>query len=178
MNLALWIVAGLLAVAYLIGGAGKVIMQKEKIAAATPSARWVEDFSAGSVKAIGALEVLGAAGLILPAALDIAPVLVPLAAAGLGLIMVGAAITRLRRHELKAMAADLAYLALAAFVAWGRFGPESFTAQLGTAEKWLAAILTAGAVVVALWIAGHESRRRRREPRFSPTQRLSQPSPR
>jgi uncharacterized membrane protein len=128
MNLTLWIIAGLLAVAYLVGGGGKLIMPKKKIAAIAPSARWVEDFSAGSVKAIGALEVLAAVGLILPAALDIAPVLVPLAALGLVLLMIGAVITRIRRHEFKFMVADLAYLALAGFVAWGRFfGPESFT---------------------------------------------------
>src|SRR5688572_23938793 len=126
MNLTLWIIAGLLAVAYLIGGGGKLIMPKEKIAAMSRSARWVEDFSAGSVKAIGALEVLAAVGLVLPAALDIAPVLVPLAALGLVLLMAGAVITRIRRHEVKFMVADLAYLALAGFVAWGRFGPESF----------------------------------------------------
>ena len=41
--------------------------------------------------------------------------------------MTGATITRLRRHEVKIMVGDLAYLALAGFVAWGRFGPESFT---------------------------------------------------
>jgi hypothetical protein len=126
MNLALWIVAGLLAVAYLFGGGGKLIMPKEKIAAFGPSARWVEDFSAGSVKTIGALEVLAAMGLVLPAALDIAPMLVPLAALGLVIIMAGAAITRIRRHEAKFMVVDLVYLALAAFVAWGRFGAESF----------------------------------------------------
>jgi hypothetical protein len=40
--------------------------------------------------------------------------------------MVGAAITRLRRND-KVIVVNLAYLALAAFVAWGRFGPESFT---------------------------------------------------
>ncbi len=64
-------------------------------------------------------------GLILPAALDIAPVLVPLAALGGVLLTVGAIITRLRRHE--AVVVDLGYLAIAAFVVWGRFGPESFT---------------------------------------------------
>ena len=127
MNLSLRIVAGLLAVVYLVAGTAKLIVPKEKLAA-TPSGGWIEDFSAGSVKAIGALEVLAAVGLVLPAATDIAPVLVPLAALGLVLIMVGAVITRLRRHEPKAMVADLAYLALAGFVAWGRFfGPESFT---------------------------------------------------
>ncbi|GAA1568761.1 DoxX family protein [Kribbella sancticallisti] len=127
MNLTLWIVAGVLAFAYLMGGLGKVIVPKEKIAAFGPSARWTDDFSAGSVKAIGGLEVLGAVGLILPAALDVAPVLVPLAAVGLALIMVGAVITRARRDEFKFMAFDLVYLVLAGFVAWGRFGPESFT---------------------------------------------------
>ncbi|MGH3387083.1 MAG: DoxX family protein [Nocardioidaceae bacterium] len=127
MNLTLWIVAGLLAAAYLFGGGGKVIMPKEKIATLSTSAGWVEDFSAGSVKAIGALEVLAAVGLIVPAALDLAPVLVPLAALGLVMIMVGAVITRIRRREFKFMVADMVYLALAGFVAWGRFGPESFT---------------------------------------------------
>jgi hypothetical protein len=126
MNLALWTIAGLLAVAYLVGGGLKLIMPKEKIATVRGGG-WVEDFSAGSVRAIGALEVLAAVGLILPAALDIVPVLVPLAALGLVMIMVGAVITRIRRHETKLMVADLVYLALAGFVAWGRFGPESFT---------------------------------------------------
>lgn len=127
MNLTLWIVTGLLAVVYLASGGGKLILPKEKIAAMTSSARWVEDFDAGTVKAIGAFEVLASAGLILPAALDIAPVLVPLAAVGLMVLMAGAVITRLRRREVKLMVADLVYLAFAGFVAWGRFGPESFT---------------------------------------------------
>jgi hypothetical protein len=127
MNLALWIVAGLLAVVSLIAGGGKLIVPKEKMAAMSPSARWVEDFSAHTLKAIGILELLAAAGLILPAALDVAPVLVPLAALGLALIMAGAAITRLRRGEVRFMVGNLVLLALACFVAWGRFGPESFT---------------------------------------------------
>ena len=124
MNIALWIIAGLLAVAFLASGAMKLIQPKEKLPAGWG---WVEDFSAGSIKAIGALEVLAAVGLVLPAALDIAPVLVPLAALGLVMLMVGAVITRIRRHEAKFMVGDLVYLALAGFVAWGRFGPESFT---------------------------------------------------
>jgi len=126
MNLTLWIIAGLLAVVYLVSGTVKLIVPKEKLAT-IPGGGWVEDFSAGSVKAIGVLEVLAAVGLVLPAAIEIAPVLVPLAALGLVLLMAGAVITRLRRHEAKAMVADLTYLALAGFVAWGRFfGPESF----------------------------------------------------
>jgi hypothetical protein len=125
MNIALWIVAGLLAVASLAGGAMLLLLPKEKLAAS--SWGWVEDFSAGAVKSIGTLKVLAAVGLILPAALDIAPVLVPLAAVGWVLLMVGAMITHLRRHEAQAIVVNLALLALAAFVAWGRFGPVPFT---------------------------------------------------
>ncbi|MPZ98691.1 MAG: DoxX family protein [Dehalococcoidia bacterium] len=124
----LWIVAGVLAVVYLVSGGGKLILSRDRIRSMTASAHWVDDFSARAVKAIGVFEVAAAAGLVLPAVLDIAPVLAPLAALGLVLLMTGAALTRLRRSELKYMMADLAYLALAAFVAWGRFGPEPFTA--------------------------------------------------
>jgi hypothetical protein len=88
--------------------------------------RWVEDVQPGALKAIGALELLGAVGLILPAALDIAPILVPLAASGLALIMTGATIMRIRRGENKAALGDATYLALTAFVAIGRFALEPF----------------------------------------------------
>ncbi|MFG2873881.1 DoxX family protein [Streptomyces sp. NPDC048337] len=63
------------------------------MASSGPSARWVEDLRGRPVKAIGALEVLAAVGLVLPAVLDIAPVLVPLAALGLVLLMLGATVT-------------------------------------------------------------------------------------
>ncbi|MGW7444691.1 DoxX family protein [Kitasatospora sp. NPDC054795] len=126
MNVALWIVAGLLAAAYLLGGVFKMLAPKERIAAAGAAGRWVEDFSAGGVKAIGAVEVLAAAGLVLPAVLGIAPVFVPLAAVGLVLLMAGAAAVRMRRREYRLVAVDAVYILLAAFVAWGRFGPESF----------------------------------------------------
>jgi uncharacterized membrane protein len=126
MDRTLWIVAGLLAAIYLVSGIVKLVVPKEKLAT-IPAGGWVNDFNAGTVRAIGVLEILGALGLVLPAALGIAPVLVPLAALGLVVLMGGAVITRVRRHEPKPMVADLVYLVLAAFVAWGRFfGPESF----------------------------------------------------
>ncbi|AZS76801.1 hypothetical protein DDE74_32425 [Streptomyces lydicus] len=127
MDLALWIVAGLMAAVCLIGSA-KMFVPKEKLAVVGGTAtRWVEDFSPGALKAIGVVELLAAAGLILPVALDIAPVLVPLAATGLVLLFAGALTMRLRRGERATIAGDLVYLALALFLAWGRFGPESFT---------------------------------------------------
>ncbi|MGC9540066.1 DoxX family protein [Streptomyces sp. UG1] len=106
MNLALWITAGLLAVVFLTGSATKLLLPKETLAA-HPSGRWVNDFSAAAVKGIGAVELFAAVGLILSAALDIAPVLVPLAATGGVLLMTGAVITRFRRRE-KEIVADLA----------------------------------------------------------------------
>lgn len=124
MSTFLWTMAGLLAVVFLAAGTMKLTQPKAKLAAAGQG--WVEDFSATTVKGIGLLEVLAATGLILPAALDIAPVLVPLAATGLGLMMVGAAITHTRRREFPLIAVNTVMLALAAVVAWGRFGPHSF----------------------------------------------------
>ena len=120
MNLTLWIIAGLLAAAFLLAGASKLFIPQEKLAKA-PGGGWVLEFSAGFVKALGAVEILGAVGLILPALLDIVPILVPLAAVGLALIMVGAAIVSFRRQEFKHVLLNLTYLALAAFVAWDRF---------------------------------------------------------
>ncbi|MFI0451772.1 DoxX family protein [Actinomadura sp. 6N118] len=126
MNVALWIVAGLLAVAFLVSSA-KLFVPKETMAGLSAASRWVEDFSPGALKIIAGLELLAAVGLILPAVLDIAPVLVPLAATGAVLLFVGAIITRLRRGERATAVGDGVYLALAAFVAWGRFfGAESF----------------------------------------------------
>ena len=125
MNVVLWIIAGLLALAFLGAGLTKLVQPKEKLAA---TMGWVDDFSPGTVKLIGALEVLAAIGLVLPAALDVVPVLVPLAAVGLVALMVGAAITHARRRETPMIAVNVVLLVLAVVVAWGRFGPWSFTA--------------------------------------------------
>jgi uncharacterized membrane protein YphA (DoxX/SURF4 family) len=125
MNLVVWILAGVLAVAFLGAGLTKLIQPKEKLAT---NMGWVEDFSPGTIKLIGALEVLAAIGLVLPAALDIVPVLVPLAAVGLVALMIGAVLTHARRREMPLIAVNLVLLALAAVIVWGRFGPYSFTA--------------------------------------------------
>ena len=99
MNITLWVIAGLLAFAFLAAGLTKLAQPKQKLAA-SPGMGWTGSISPGTIKLIGLLEVLAAIGLILPAALGITPVLVPLAALGLALLMIGAAITHARRHEL------------------------------------------------------------------------------
>ncbi|TDV57620.1 DoxX family protein [Actinophytocola oryzae] len=123
MDIALWIIAGLLAAAFLAGGVMKVVRPREKLAAA--GFGFVEDVGTGTVKAIGALEILAGIGLVLPAAVGIAPVLVPLAAVGVVALMVGAAVVHLRRGEARSIVVNVALLALAAVVVWGRFGPYS-----------------------------------------------------
>ncbi len=124
MNIVLWVIAGLLAAVFLGAGLMKLTRPREKLAASGMA--WTEDFSPGVIKTIGALELLAAIGLILPAALNIAPVLVPLAATGLAVVMIGAMITHGRRREFPMIAGNLVLLVLAALVMWGRFGPYSF----------------------------------------------------
>ncbi|WP_068051988.1 DoxX family protein [Nocardia xishanensis] len=120
MNIALWIVAGLLAVVYLAAGLAKLAQPYEKLTA-NPNMSWVEDFSPGVVRMIGTAEVLGAAGLILPRATGIAEVLTPLAALGLAVLQCGAMVVHYRRGETKNLPINLVLLLLALFVAIGRF---------------------------------------------------------
>ena len=125
MNIALWVVAGALALIFFASGLQKLIRSREQLIAS--GLTFAEDFGDGSVRAIGVLEVLAAGGLILPATLEVMPTLVPLAATGLVLLMIGASAVHLRRGESTAVGVNLAFLTLAAVVAVGRFGPESFT---------------------------------------------------
>ena len=125
MNVLLWIIAGVLAVAFAAAGLMKLTQPRDKLAAS--SMGWAADVPPGMVKAIGALEVLAAVGLIGPAAVGIAPVLVPLAAVGLIVLMAGAVVTHSRRGEFQFIIVNVILLALAAVVAWGRFGPHRFT---------------------------------------------------
>lgn len=124
MNVVLWTIASLLAVAFLGAGAMKITTPREKLA---EKMHWVTTASDGQVKAVGLVEVLGAIGLVLPALVDIAPILVPIAATGLVLTMVGAVIVHVKQGEGVAAAAPAIVLGLlAAVVAWGRFGPYAF----------------------------------------------------
>ena len=126
MNIALWIVAGILAFAFLAAGAMKLVRNKQQLVDAGMG--WVADSSPGFVKTIGVLEILAAIGLIVPALTGIAPVFVPLAAVGLVLVMLGAAVLHARRKEFANIAIAVVILAFAAFVAWGRFGPYPLSA--------------------------------------------------
>ncbi len=118
MNIALWIVQGLLAVMFMMAGFMKASKPKEELATRMA---WVEDFSANNIRLIGILEILAAIGLILPPLTGILPWLAPLAAVGLVLTMIGAAITHGRRGENQMIGMNVMLLLLAVFVAYGRF---------------------------------------------------------
>ncbi|MEZ0367222.1 DoxX family protein [Mycobacterium sp. pUA109] len=126
MNTALWIIAGVAAAGYVVGGATLVLMSKEKYRALGANQHWVDDFSSGHLKAIGTIKLIGAVGLILPAAVGVAPLLVPIAACGLMLFMAGAATTRFRRSEWGYMAGDVVFIAVFALLAWGGFALQPF----------------------------------------------------
>ncbi|HET7802538.1 MAG TPA: DoxX family protein [Humibacillus xanthopallidus] len=123
MNVVLWIIQGVLAAAFLAAGIMKSTQPKAKLQEKLP---WVEDFSQGTVRLIGVVEILAAIGLVLPALTGIAPILTPLAATGLVIVMVLAAGVHVRRKEYSGVVVNAVLLVLAALVAWGRFGPYAF----------------------------------------------------
>lgn len=120
MNVVLWIVQAILAAMFVMAGLMKTTQPREKLQKQLP---WVEDFSTGTVRLIGVAELLGGLGVILPAVTGIVPVLTPIAATGLAIIMVAAAVVHTRRKEPQAIAFNAVLFTLAVIVAWGRFGP-------------------------------------------------------
>ena len=124
MNVALWTVQGLLALVF--GGSGVVKATRDRKRLFDDGITWVEDFPSQAVKAIGVLEILAAVGLVVPAVTGIAPVLTPVAAAGIGLLMAGAGVVHFRRGEIAFIGVIALLFGAAVFVAWGRFGPYAF----------------------------------------------------
>ncbi|KPI20497.1 hypothetical protein OK074_1326 [Actinobacteria bacterium OK074] len=93
MNVAYWIVAGLLALFHLYSGGLKLVRGRERL---RPMMAWVDSTPMPAVRAIGAVEVLGAAGLLLPPLTGVAPWLAPAAAVGFVVLQIGATGVHLR----------------------------------------------------------------------------------
>ena len=104
MSVTIWVLQVLLALAFLAAGVTKISQPRQKLAT---NMGWVEDFSDPAVRTIGALELLGAVGLLLPALTGVATV------------------THRRRGELPMIGVNTVLLLLAVVVAWARFGPYS-----------------------------------------------------
>lgn len=116
MNIAVWIVTGI--VALILGGAGvsKLVRSKEQILE-NPNMGWANGFSQPAIKLIGLAEVAGALGLVLPWALSILPILTPIAGYALAALMTGAAIVHARRREYAGLPFVLFLIAAPIFVA-------------------------------------------------------------
>ena len=123
LNVASWIVSIGLALALAAAGVTKLALSKEQLV--LRGAVWADDFGPGTVIFVGMTELLGALGMILPAVLDIPPLLARMAAtAGLIIVMLGAAVVHARRREPAMIVWNFALLALVAIAVWGT-GPHA-----------------------------------------------------
>ncbi|MFC8432454.1 DoxX family protein [Streptomyces sp. NPDC057253] len=123
MNTTLWVFQSLLAAVFLTVGTMKLVRSRAQLAS---SFGWVEQSSDSFVKVSGLMDTLVGLGLILPAATDIAPVLVPFAAIGGLAILTGGTAIHLRRSETSEAVGNLVFLVLLGVIVWGRFGPYQF----------------------------------------------------
>jgi len=108
MTIALWILNGLLALAFIMAGSMKVARPRTALVASGMA--WADDFADPTVKLIGGAELIGGIGLILPLLTGIAPILTPIAATALAVVMIGAIVVHVRRKENAAPSIVLAVL--------------------------------------------------------------------
>jgi uncharacterized membrane protein YphA (DoxX/SURF4 family) len=114
MNRLLWTLQTLMALLFLFAGAMKFIMPAQQMADQT-------HLSVGFLHFIGAAEVLGGLGLVLPRLLKIRPWLTPLAAAGLVIIMIGATVVMAKAGPVTSALFPLAVGIICGFIAYGRW---------------------------------------------------------
>lgn len=118
MKIFTWIIQILLSAMFIMAGFMKAFTPIEALAANMP---WVNDFSISTVRFIGAMEIIGGLGLLLPSLLRIKQVLTPLAGAGLALIMLFALIYHVGKGEFAALPVNIIMGGLSLFVAWARY---------------------------------------------------------
>ncbi|HEX2914710.1 MAG TPA: DoxX family protein [Chloroflexia bacterium] len=118
MNIALWVLQVLVALVFLLAGFLKLTRPLDWL---SQRMLWVKVVPVWMVRFIGAVELLGAFGLILPAALGIDSWLTPLAAVGLVVTMLAAAIFHAQRNEYNRISSSLVLLVLAVIIVFGRY---------------------------------------------------------
>jgi uncharacterized membrane protein YphA (DoxX/SURF4 family) len=118
LHITLWIAQVILAAMFLMSGFMKLSQPIDQLAKMLP---WAAQVPEALVRFIGVAEVLGAVGLILPSLLRIQPKLTPIAAVGLALVMLLAVVFHISRGETPAIGMNFILIAIAAFIAWGRF---------------------------------------------------------
>lgn len=98
VDIMVWGLQGILMGIFLYFGASKLFLSQEAIA---KKVSWAHDYSKTTLNLFGVLEIIGALGLVLPYRLDIFPILTPMAATGLAMMMGGSIGVHLRRDEIK-----------------------------------------------------------------------------
>jgi putative oxidoreductase len=117
MNILLWVLQIFLGVYFIAIGVLHFIVP----AGLPPQMSWMYDLSPALHAVSGTAEILGGLGLILPALTKIQTRLIPLAAAGLAVVMVMAAVYHLQRGEMQNIFLNLLNAAVLSFVAYGRW---------------------------------------------------------
>lgn len=117
-TIGLWVAQVALAALYGMAGANKLSQTPEALI--QMGMLWVDGAPLWLVRFIGAAELLGCLGLILPSLTRIMPQLTPLAAVGLSVIQVLAIPLHLSRGEFGVVPVNLVILAVSLFVVWGR----------------------------------------------------------
>jgi hypothetical protein len=119
LNVALWIVQGLLALTFVGTGIWKVATPIPELAEKMP---WMGQVSPGFLYLTAALDMLVGLGIVLPSLTRITPRLASLGALGGVALMIGAIVFHVQRGEAGSTPFNFLLAALAAFVAWGRYG--------------------------------------------------------
>ena len=114
MVIALWIAAALLAFSNLGAGTFKLVTPRSRLVGMQP---WTNDFTATQIRLIGAAEVLGGLGVILPLVTTVLPIVASIAAFAIAVLQVGATVVHVRRKEL--IVPNVVIIALALFVGIG-----------------------------------------------------------
>ncbi|MFG3280557.1 DoxX family protein [Streptomyces sp. NPDC048111] len=114
MHVVYWILAVLLALFYCYAGGLKVFRSRERL---RPMMAWVDHTPMSAVRAVGAVELLGALGLVLPRSTGIAPWLSAVAVVGFAVLQLAATGVHLRRGD-RQVALNIALLALAGIAIW------------------------------------------------------------
>ena len=117
MNTSLWIVQTILAAMMIVLGIGKTFQPKEKLSKFS----WTTCSSERYIRFVGISELLIGAGLVLPQLTGILPILAPLAALSLCMIMVLAIAEHVKNKEIHEIGKNVIIILLAAFVAVERF---------------------------------------------------------
>lgn len=119
VDVALWIAQGFLTFAFLASSWLHAVRWEQT--SADPRQVWLRDIGRRNAYVIGTLEAAGAVGVIAPAVTGILPILVPLAATGLTLLMLSAMVFHAVRREYPNLVLNAILAAPAIFVAYGRF---------------------------------------------------------